>query len=552
MPAKQNIPVKTSNSSANKYHSEVVIIGAGLAGITCALELLDSGKRILMLDANPKLKFGGLANNAFGGMLFNGTTEQKRLFVKDSPDLMLDDWLNAAEFKQHHYWQRQWAKAYVNQSTEEVYRWLKNKGIKFFPVVHWVERGDFKPGNSVPRYHIAWGCGNGLVQTLIRHLQSHKNFQRCQIKFNHRVTKFEFQNGRITGCVGMNSNDSEFYVSAEHTVVACGGINGNLDLVKKVWDPAYGEPPTNILNGSDPVCDGILHDHISKLGGRVSNLNWMWNYAAGIAKPNPQIKNEGLALIPPRSALWMNCYGRRVGPDPMIGAFDTHRLCKRLGHLPYQYGWLILNWKIAIKEMAISGSDMNVNFRDKKLFKILWGLITGSKKQVQWMIEACPDVIASNSLAELKQQMEKVAPGVTIDIDGMAKDIAQYDRQIDKGSMYYADDQLRRIAQARQWIGDRLRTANFQKVIESKAFPLIAIRTRFLSRKSMGGIEMDLSTRVLNQNNEFIPGLYAIGEAAGFGGGGISGVRSLEGTFLSNCIFNARKAAKYISKNQNS
>lgn len=537
----------SSNHSKKKYSTDVVIIGAGLAGITCALELLNSGKKILLLDANPKEKFGGLANNAFGGMLFNNTTEQKCLFVKDSPELMLDDWLNAAEFKQEHYWQKQWAEAYVNRSTEEVYRWLKEKGISFFPIVHWVERGDFTPGNSVPRYHVAWGCGNGVVQTLIGHLKSHRDFHNCQIKFNHRVSEFEFTNGQVVGCKGINSDsNTKFVVDAEHTVIACGGINGNLERVRKVWDPIYGLPPTNMLNGSDPVCDGTLHDQVSEVGGKVTNLNWMWNYAAGIAKPNPQIENEGLALIPPRSALWMDCFGRRVGPDPMIGAFDTHRLCRRLGHLPNQYGWLILNWKIAIKEMAISGSDMNTNFRDKKLLKILWGLVAGVGKQVQWMIDDCPDVVAADSLCGLRDEMERIVPGVSIDIDSMTKDIAQYDNLIDSGKMYFADDQLRRIAQARRWIGDRLRTANFRKINDSRAFPLIAIRTRFLSRKSMGGIEMDLSTRALDKNGGYISGLYAIGEAAGFGGGGISGVRSLEGTFLSNCIFNARVTAKYI------
>jgi len=534
-----------------RYQADIIIIGAGLAGICCALELLDSGKSILILDANPSEKFGGLANNAFGGMLFNQTQEQKRLFVKDSPDLMLADWLRAAEFSDDHYWQRQWAEAYVNRSTEEVYRWLKTKGISFFNVVQWVERGDFQPGNSVPRYHVAWGCGNGVVQTLIGHLKNHQNFNNCQIEFAHRVTQFEIQNRHLIGCIGENNSSQhagEFRAEGEHCVVACGGINGNLQRVRKEWDPIYGQPPANLLNGSHPVCDGSLHDQIDAIGGKVSNLNWMWNYAAGIANPEPQFAQDGLALIPPRSSLWMDCHGRRVGPDPMIGSYDTHRLCKRLGHLPSQYGWLILNWKIAIKEMAISGSDMNPHFRDKKLLKILWGLVTGNHQLVQWMIDQCPDVVAGDSLSALALEMKRVAPDVRIDLAGMSEDIHRYDALIKQSRTYQIDEQIRRIEQARRWIGDRSRTCKFQPIDDPKAYPLIAIRTRLISRKSMGGVETDLHARVLSRPGEPIKGLYAIGEAAGFGGGGISGIRSLEGTFMSNCIFNGRIAAKYIAE----
>ncbi|WP_440874147.1 FAD-dependent oxidoreductase [Thalassotalea sp. PLHSN55] len=525
--------------------SEVLIIGAGLAGICAALELLNAGKSVTMVDANPKEKFGGLANNAFGGMLLNQTAEQKRLFVNDSPELMLNDWLRAAEFSKQHVWQKAWAKAYVERSNEEVYLWLKSLGISFFPIVHWVERGDFQPGNSVPRYHVAWGCGQGVVQTLIDKLQHHQYAKNLTLYFDHRVNELTKTNNHITGCSGTNIG-GEFQFQAEHTVVACGGINGNLARVRQEWDPVYGTPPNNMLNGSDPICDGRLHDQVDEVGGKVTNLKWMWNYAAGIAKPNAQFDNEGLALIPPRSALWLDCYGRRVGPDPMMGAFDTHRLCKRMGHLDHQYGWIVLNWHVAIREMAISGSDMNVNFRDKKFLKVLLGVIQGSGKQVQWMIDECPDVVSAPTLELLARKMDDVVGCQRINIHGMRADIEKYDQLIVKGKTYYADDQLRRISQAKRWIGDYVRTASFRPILDKKSLPLIAIRLRFLSRKSMGGIETNLSCKVLDKNNKTINGLYAIGEAAGFGGGGICGKRSLEGTFLSNCIFNGRIVADTI------
>lgn len=530
---------------AEHYRTEVAIIGAGLTGITTALELLDQGKSVLVLDAAPEHKFGGLANNAFGGMLLNGTREQKRLKVQDSPELMLADWLRAAEFGPQHDLQRRWAEAYAYRSTEEVYQWLAERDINFFRVVNWVERGDFQPGNSVPRYHVAWGCGRGVVQTLIGRLRNHHNADRLSIVFEHYVEGIEQKDGKVNGCHG-NSPGGEFQVSCEHLVMGCGGINGNLDKVRQHWDPVYGPFPENILNGGDPVSDGALHDRVQELGGRVENLGWMWNYATGIDKPDPEFDNEGLALIPPRSALWLDAYGRRAGPDPMMGAFDTHRLCKRMGHLPHQYGWLVLNWKIAIREMAISGSDMNPNFRDKKFFKVILGTLLGAKGLVNWMIDECPDVVTGHSLDELARQMNRLAGESRIDLEGMAGDIGRYDALIKQGKMYFADDQIRRIAQARLWIGDRLRTAHFRPIVDPKAGPLIAIRLRLLSRKSMGGMVTDLNSQVLDAENRPIPGLYAAGEAAGFGGGGISGVRSLEGTFLPNCIFGGRIAAATI------
>lgn len=530
---------------SQQYQTEVAIIGAGLAGITTALELLEAGKTVLMLDAQPKEKFGGLANNAFGGMLLNGTREQKWLGVKDNPDLMLEDWLRAAEFGPEHDIQREWAAAYANRSTEEVYHWLREKGVGFFPVVHWVERGDFKPGNSVPRYHVAWGCGNGVTQALIGHLLNHKHKDKLTIQFDHKVEDIQKNGALITGCTGTNQQ-GEFEVRCEHLVVATGGINGNLERVRQVWDPVYGEPPVDMLNGSDPESDAALHDRVTELGGRVENLKWMWNYAQGITKPNGDFEGHGLAIIPPRSSLWMDCYGRRIGPDPMMGAFDTHRLCKRMGHLPHQYSWLVLNWNIAIREMAVSGSDMNPNFRDKKFLKVLWGIITGSKGLVNWMIDECPDVVAADTLDQLALEMDKVVGESRIDAEGMKGDIRRYDALMAKGKMYYADDQQRRIQLARRWIGDMVRTAPMRPISHKKDGPFIAIRLRFLSRKSMGGMVTDLNSRIIDTDNKPIPNLYAAGEAAGFGGGGIAGVRSLEGTFLSNCIFNGRIAAKAI------
>jgi predicted oxidoreductase len=531
---------------ANHYQADALIIGAGLAGVSTALELLAQGQRVLLVDAASREQFGGQANDAFGGMLLIDTHEQKRNGIKDSPELLLSDWMRAAAFREGDQWGPRWARAYAEHCRTEIYDWLRQFGIRFFPIVQWVERGNFGDGNSLPRYHIAWGCGRGVVQTLIGHLLDHPRRERLTCLFEHRVTGLEQQNGRVLGCRGLGP-DGEFHVQAEHTVVCSGGINGNLDKVREHWDPVYGPAPDNLLSGTSPVADGFMHEQVEAIGGQVVNLRQMWNYAAGIVHPEPQFPQHGLSLIPPRSALWMDSRGRRIGPKPLMTGYDTHDLCKRIGTLPGQYSWQIMNWRIAIKEVAISGSETNPLFRDKKFLGILYQALTGNKTLVRWLMDRCPDVVSGNSLEELADKMNALTGEAHVDLAQMRHDIMAYDAMIERDPALWNDDQLLRIRQIRQWRGDRLRTCRFQKILDRRAMPLIAIRERLISRKSMGGMLTDLHSRVLDSNDQAVPGLYAAGEAAGFGGGGISGIRSLEGTFLSNCIFNGRRAAQAIA-----
>lgn len=528
-------------------HTDVAIAGGGIAGITAALELLDRGLRVTLVERAPRAKFGGLANEAFGGMLFAGTGLQRLNGIRDSQELFRRDWFHAAEFSAGEIWSKRWAETYIERGVPDVYDWLKAQGLAFFPVVHWVERGDFAPGNSLPRYHVVWGTGWHLAQTLVAHLLAHPQRKNLSLLFEHRVTDFiTASNGAVTGFF-CTHGEKQIAVQAGATVVAAGGINGNLEKVREVWDSdCYGPPPSLLLNGSQPESDGHLHERVAALDGSVVRLGQMWNYAAGVRHPEPQFPQHGLSLIPPRSALWMDCHGRRVGPDPMISGFDTHRLCQRTGRLPGQYGWLLLNRKILLKEMSISGSHTNPHFRDRHIVRALAEVLLGNERQYRYLVDGCPDVVTAATLAELAVKMNAVAGDAVIDLDGMSADIAAYDGQITRGRTFHDDEQLRRIAQLRQWRGDRARTLPFQKIIDESAQPLVAIRVMLLSRKSMGGIETDLSSRVLSRTGVPIPGLYAAGEACGFGGGGIAGRRSLEGTFLSCAILNARVAARAI------
>ncbi|MCP9339644.1 FAD-dependent oxidoreductase [Stutzerimonas xanthomarina] len=528
--------------SAVLHRCETLVIGAGLAGISTALELLEQGRKVLLLDAGPRSHCGGQANDAFGGMLLCGTPEQRRNKVQDSPQQLLEDWLRVAAFEPDDHWGQRWAEHYAERNKADIYDWLRQRGVSFFPAVQWVERGNFGDGNSLPRYHVAWGCGRGIAQTLVRQLLEHDGLS-CL--FEHRVLGLDMRNGAVVGCHG-RSADGEFRIEAEHVVVCSGGINGDLAKVRQHWDPLYGPFPENILNGTDPRADGALHEQVQAVGGQVVKLGRMWNYAAGIAHPEPQYPQHGLSLIPSRSALWLDATGRRIGPQPLVGGFDTHDQCKRIGHLPGQYSWQLLNWRIAIKEMAISGTDSNPHFRDRKLLRLLWQLFTGNRELVRWMIDRCPDVLAAEDLPQLAGRMAALAGDGQLDPQLLDAAIQRYDAGIRRGPTLYNDEQLRRLQQLRQWRGDRLRTCRVQPILDSGGGPLIAIRTRLISRKSMGGMLTDLHSRVLNAEGKPVAGLYAAGEAAGFGGGGISGIRSLEGTFLSNCILNGRRAAQAI------
>lgn len=524
-----------------RYRCENLVVGGGLAGIVTALELLGLGRSVLLLDAGPREKLGGQASDAFGGMLLCGTEEQRRNGVSDSPELMLEDWQRAACFDRDDHWAMRWAEAYAERNRADIYDWLRHRGLSFFPAVQWAERGNHGDGNSLPRYHVLWGCGRALADTLAQQLLAHSQ-ERLACHFEHKVLGLQQRNGAVVGCHG-TSPVGDFQVDAEHVVICGGGINGDLGRVRQHWDSLYGPCPDDLLAGTPPHANGELHEQVVAAGGQVVKLGQMWNYAAGIAHPEPQYPNHGLSLIPPRSALWLDASGKRAGPVPMVSGFDTHDLCKRLCHLPGQYGWQLMNWKIAIKEMAISGADSNPLFRDRKMLRLIWQTLTGNRELVSWMIEHCPDVLTATDLPGLTRKMANLAGDDRLDPASLQADVERYDQHIRRKASLYNDEQLQRIRQLRQWRSDRLRTCRFQPILEPSAGPLIAIRTRLISRKSMGGMLTDLQSRVLDGSGQPIAGLYAAGEAAGFGGGGISGIRSLEGTFLSNCIFNGRRAA---------
>jgi predicted oxidoreductase len=533
---------------------DVVIVGGGLAGISAALELLDHGLNIAIIDRDSEQNFGGLATNSLGGMTLVNTPIQRLNRIHDSPETALRDWHSFAQFSEHDAWPKKWAELYVNRSVDDIYNWLRPKGVRFFPVPHWVERGEFGDGNSLPRYHIIWGTGKHLMQTLIDELRQHPKSANLTCLFDHRVETLVTQNQAISGVQGIHEETGHaFAIDSPIVLVASGGINGDINRVKREWDKSWGTPPEHILNGAHKYADGTVHDAVEKINGKITNLHQMWNYAAGIHHPEPQIEHEGLSLIPPKSALWLDATGKRFGPVPLVTGFDTHLICKRIARDPYGYSWQVMNWKIALKEIAVTGAESNPAFRDRRIVQLAREIFLGNHRLLEYLASECEDVVVGNSLEELVDKMNHLSANSqaagkgVVDPANIRQAINRYDEQIDLGEEFHNDDQLRRIAQVRKWRGDRSRTCKFRKILDKKAMPLVAFREFIISRKSMGGIQTDLESRVLSSNGTPIPGLYAAGEAAGFGGGGINGLKSLEGTFISNCILNARMAVRSIT-----
>ncbi|UCF46624.1 MAG: FAD-binding dehydrogenase [Myxococcales bacterium] len=528
------------------YEAEVVVIGGGLAGMATALDLLDAGKRVVLLDAASRDRFGGLALRSFGGMFFVDSPEQRKTRIKDSVDLAMRDWVRYGELDPADIWPYRWAEAYVHRCTEEVRGWLVGREVRFFRGVNWTERGYFVPGNSVPRFHIAWGTGEGIVLALIPHLEEHERAGRLQLHFDHRVEGLTQEGGQVVGCHGTHSAGS-FEARGDAIVIAAGGIAGNDDKVREVWPrDQLGEPPEVMLNGSIPEADGRLFDRAEELGANVTHLEQLWNYAAGIRHWEPPFPNYGLSLVPGKSQLWVNYQGRRFVDPPLVGSYDTLLLIDRICREEKKYSWQVLNRKIANKEFSISGAEFNPAVRKKKVLAFILRLLQGNGEQVQEFIDHCPDFVTAESVAELADKMNALAETDDVDAKLLAREIADYDANIERGDRLQNDDQLRRIAHVRQYLGDRLRTCNMARIFDPGAMPLIAIRTQILTRKSLGGIQVDLDARVLDKRGNPIPNLFAVGEACGFGGGGMHGKRALGGTFLGGCVYSGRIAARAI------
>ncbi len=527
-------------------HADLVIVGGGLAGLVSTLEALRSGLKVILVDRDTPERLGGLGLWAFGGMALVGTPLQKRHRIPDTPERALADWLSFAELAEDDVYSRQWAEHYVHRSCPDVYEWLRREGVGFMPAVNWVERGMQGDGNSLPRYHVIWGTARHLLKRMIAQVHAASS-GRLQILHQHQVLSLEHQAGQICGVQARRETDQAIVrIQAPIVILAMGGINGSEASVRAHW-PNDRPMPSTFLNGAHPYSDGTLHHWVADhLSAQIHNAGSMWNYAAGIPHPQPHFPGHGLSAIPCKSALWLNHRGERIGPQPLVTGFDTHQLCLDVARLEMPYTWQLMNWRIAIKEFAISGAEHNPHIRDRHFFRFLLDTLNGNKRLIRQMLAESPHVLADQTLEGLAQRMNDLTGESHIHADVLNATVNAFDAQFAQGNRLYNDDQIRRILHARQWPADRLRTCKPAPLQKPGSGPWIAMQLQLITRKSLGGLRTDLQSRVLDRDNRAITGLYCVGEAAGFGGGGCSGRRSLEGTFLPGCILTAKAAIRSI------
>ncbi|MEJ6002063.1 FAD-binding protein [Paucibacter soli] len=537
-----------------QHACDLVVVGGGLAGIVTALQALRAGQSVCLVDRDTPERLGGLALWAFGGMALVGTPLQARMKIPDSPERAYRDWLRFGELEAEpaDSPRLQWARHYVERSRAEVYDWLIAEGIKFMPAVNWVERGLHGDGNSLPRYHIVWGTARALTLTLIAALRAAAGGGgggggRLTLLHGHRVTALEREGAAITGAIALDERSgAERRLRAPVVVLAMGGINGSHAQVRANW-PAQRPLPASMLNGAHPFADGRLHQWVDEhLGGQITHAGEMWNYAAGFPHPYPHFAGHGLSTIPCKSALWLDHSGRRIGPQPLVTGFDTHWLCERVAQQAKPWTWHLLNWRIGAKEFAISGAEHNQRIRDQQFPQFLKETLLGNHRLLRQMQRESPHFLVDATLAGLAAKMNALTASHDVDAAVLQASADAFDANFARGASLHNDDQLRRILHARQWGPDKLRTCKPAPLQLRGAGPFIAIQMQLITRKSLGGLQTDLQSRVLDAAGRPISGLYGVGEAAGFGGGGACGRRSLEGTFLPGCILTARAAVRSI------
>ena len=543
--------------------SDAIVIGAGLAGLVAAHELLAAGKRVTILEQEPEASFGGQAWWSFGGLFLVDSPEQRRMGIKDSLDLASADWAGTAGFdRDEDAWPRRWAQAYLDFAAGEKRSWLRGLGVGFFPVVGWAERGGYTAsghGNSVPRFHIVWGTGPGLLDPFLRSVRGGVERGLVTLRFRHRVDELIVEGSAVVGARGSVLRDDpagrgrasnrervgDFEFRAGATIVTSGGIGGNQELVRAQWPKRMGNPPGHLLTGVPAHVDGRMLGISEQAGARLINGDRMWHYVEGIENYAPVWAGHGIRVLPGPSSVWLDATGKRL-PVPLFPGFDTLGTLEHILATGYEHSWFVLTQKIIEKEFALSGSEQNPDLTGKDIKLLLQRVKKGAPGPVEAFKRKGADFVVADTLDQLIVGMQKLTPEVAIDATLVRAEIEARDGQL--GNPFAKDAQVGAIRQARHYRGDRLiRVAKPHRILDPKAGPLIAVRLHILTRKSLGGIQTDLSGRALGADGAPVAGLFAAGEASGFGGGGMHGYRSLEGTFLGGCLFSGRVVGRAVA-----
>ena len=540
---------------------DVIVVGAGLAGLVAACEAAERGRSVLIVDQENEQNVGAQAYWSFGGLFFVDSPEQRRLGIKDSHELALQDWLGAADFdRPEDHWPRQWAHAYVDFAAGEKRSYLRERGLQTFALVGWAERGGYGArghGNSVPRFHITWGTGPAIVEIFARRLRNHP---RVRFAYRHRVDEVVVTDGTVTGVRGAVLEPTsvargvassrtvvgDFDLSAQAVIVASGGIGGNHDLVRQNWPARMGRVPEQLLSGVPAHVDGRMLGISQAAGGRLINADRMWHYTEGITNYDPIWPRHGIRILPGPSSLWLDAHGRRL-PAPLFPGFDTLGTLEHIARTGQDYTWFVLNARIIAKEFGLSGQEQNPDLTGRSLRDLAGRIRKGAPPPVQRFVDEGIDFTSATTLTELVAKMNAVPDVLPLDYAVVAEEVTARDREV--ANSYTKDSQITAIRGARNYLADRIsRVVAPHRLTDPKAGPLIAVKLHILTRKSLGGLETDLDSRVLTADGSALPGLYAAGEAAGFGGGGVHGYRSLEGTFLGGCVFSGRAAGRAAAR----
>jgi predicted oxidoreductase len=545
--------------------ADVIIVGAGLAGLVAAGELAEAGKKVIIVDQEGEQSLGGQAFWSLGGLFLVNSPEQRRLGIHDSHALALEDWMGTAAFdREEDLWSRRWAEAYVAFAAGEKRSWLRERGVRLFPIVGWAERGGHNAighGNSVPRFHITWGTGPGLIAPFIARARSAAEQGLITFKFRHQVNALTKSGGTVDGVRGDILEPSEvmrgakssrhvvgdFALKAQAIIIASGGIGANHDLVRKNWPSRLGDAPTHMITGVPDHVDGRMLAITEAAGGRLINQDRMWHYVEGIKNWNPIWTNHAIRILPGPSSLWLDARGKRL-PALCYPGFDTLGTLAHIRRGGFDHSWFILTRKIIEKEFALSGSEQNPDLAGKSWIKVLARVIAGIPTPIKRFMDKGEDFIVERELSKLVDRMNVLVGGKPLlSVADVEHEISARDRQLD--NPFCKDMQIVAVRGARQYWCDRaIRTAKPHKLLDPQAGPLIAVRLHILTRKTLGGLQTDLDSRVLGGDGQPVPGLYAAGEVAGFGGGGVHGYAALEGTFLGGCIFSGRAAGRAAAR----
>jgi uncharacterized protein len=545
--------------------ADVIVVGAGLAGLVAATEITEAGKRVIVVEQEGEQSLGGQAFWSLGGLFLVDTPEQRRLGIKDSYDLALQDWIGSAGFdRDEDLWPRRWAEAYVAFAAGEKRTWLRAMGHRIFPVVGWAERGGYDAmshGNSVPRFHVSWGTGPGVVAPFERRAREAEASGRLTFRFRHSVDALTITNGTVDGVTGSILEPTtvergksssrqivgDFSLRAQAVIVASGGIGGNHELVRQNWPQRLGPVPKTMISGVPEHVDGRMIGITEQAGARLINRDRMWHYVEGIRNWSPIWPRHGIRILPGPSSMWFDATGNRL-PSPLFPGSDTLGQLTYIMHTGHDYSWFVLTQSIIKKEFALSGSEQNPDLTSKSwLMTARRAINKGAPAPVEAFKARGADFVVRNNLNDLVADMNAIAGNDLLSTEHLKAQIEARDREIE--NPYVKDSQVMSIHNARRYIGDRLiRTAAPHRILDPAHGPLIAVKLNILTRKTLGGFETDLDARVFGRDGNIMPGLYAAGEAAGFGGGGMHGYRALEGTFLGGCLFTGRIAGRAAAK----